>query len=398
MKLEKNKLMILGAAQSQVPLIETAKEMNLEVHVCSIKGNYPGIYAADIFHEADITDVEKIYEIAKDQKIDGILTTATDICLESIGYVVDKLNLSGTGLENSKACLNKIIMKQRFSSNNIPTPNYIEVKNYQDAIEFFQKQKSPCVLKPNDSSSSRGVTKIETLQKIEDAYSKALEFSTSGGVIIEEWLEGEEFGAQAIVVNNELNLLIIHSDITTPPPQRIPIGHGCPHPNEKTLFPLISNIVRNAIKALGINNAICNIDFINSTKGPQIIEMTCRMGGTHLPEVCGEYSGINLYKLAIELSLGKIPTYSFKLTKSTNAIHNLIIPTSGYIRKLGMMDNNHQWHIYPKEGDYVTTNASNLVEIGYVHVKGTNPVDVLKEASNLAGVFCDTIEIKEGIK
>ena len=112
MNLDGKKILILGAGTHQVPLIEQAKRMELEVHVCSRFGDYPGISLAPYFHEVDISDKIKIVELAKELQIDGILTTATDVCLEAIGAVVDEIGLIGTGLENSKACLDKSLMKK----------------------------------------------------------------------------------------------------------------------------------------------------------------------------------------------------------------------------------------------------------------------------------------------
>ena len=395
MNLKGKKLLILGAGIHQVPLIETAKKMGVETHVCSIFGNYPGISLAPFFYEVDISNPKKVLKLAKRLEIDGILTTATDVCLESIGFVVDELNLSGTGLENSKACFDKSIMKKRFLLNNIPTSKYIKVEKLQDAIDFFNNQPSSCVLKPTDSSGSRGVIKVEDVEDIEQAYITALRFSKAGDVIIEEWLEGEEFGAQVVVVNGKSTLMMMHSDITTPPPNRVPIGHGCPHPQETKLFTLVSEIIHNAVIALGVNNTICNIDFILTKCGPKVIELTCRMGGTHLPEVCGTYWGINLYKLAIELSLGAKPPLPQTPSGPPNAAHNLILQTTGELKKYGTMENFFQWNLYIKEGENITFNVSNQAEIGYVQIQGADPSQVLIEASKAASLFCETTEIQE---
>ncbi len=397
MNLKRKKLLILGAGIHQTPLIEEAKKMGLEVHVCSKTGNYPGISIAHHFHEVDISDKIKVFELTKKLKIDGILTTATDVCLESIGIAVDELGLIGTGSKNSKACLDKIIMKKRFLLNKVPTPKYIEINKYEDAIEFFNNIGHDCVLKPTDSSGSRGVTKIENISHLEEAYHKALHFSKSGKVIIEEWLVGEELGAQAIVIEGKLALLTLHSDITTPPPHRVPIGHGCPHPEEAKLLPLATNITEKAIKALGIGTGICNVDYILSNQGLQIIEMTCRMGGTHLPEVCGEYWGFNFYKLAIQLSLGEKPIFPKSPLGKINAAHNLILKSEGTLIKLGIMNHEYDWHFYFEEGENITLNASNQAELGYVQVTGSNPSTILNLASKTANIFRKSTKVSEGL-
>ena len=275
----KKRILILGAGRQQLPLISAAMDMQLEVHVCSIQGNYPGIELAPFFHEVDISDPHAVLEVAKSIGIHGIISTGTDVCLESIGGTVDTLNLSGTCLESSKSCLNKSLMKVRFSDSDVPTAKYSLVEGVESAHEFFMSCSSACVIKPVDSSGSRGVNRIETVSEIDAAMIDARKYSPSGEILIEEWLEGEEFGAQAIIIDGKLEMLMLHSDITTPPPRRVPIGHGCPHPTELELRPIVWGIVEHAISSLGINNTISNIDFILTTEGPKIIEMTCRMGG-----------------------------------------------------------------------------------------------------------------------
>ena len=104
--------MILGAGRHQVPLIHTAIELGVEAHVCSIAGDYPGIALATCFHEVDISNSQAILELARTIKPHGILTTATDVCLEGIGLVVDEMNLRGSGFETTSSCLSKVRMKR----------------------------------------------------------------------------------------------------------------------------------------------------------------------------------------------------------------------------------------------------------------------------------------------
>ena len=75
------KIMILGAGIYQVPLIKTAKKLGLYTIVVSIPGNYPGFELADKVYYENTVDDEKILEIAKEEQIDGIITTGTDVCV-----------------------------------------------------------------------------------------------------------------------------------------------------------------------------------------------------------------------------------------------------------------------------------------------------------------------------
>ena len=389
---EKKKILILGAGRQQVPLITAAIGMQLEVHVCSIKGNYPGIEIAPNFYEVDISDSIAVFELAKEIGIHGIITTGTDVCLESIGVVVDGLNLPGTCLESSKSCLNKTLMKERFSRFNVPTASYALIESVESGTEFFNSHSSACVIKPADSSGSRGVNRIERASEILAALVEAQKHSASGEIIIEEWLEGEEFGAQAIIIDGKLKKLMLHSDITTPPPRRIPIGHGCPHPAESDLMPMVWSVVEHAVSALGINNTISNIDFILAKDGPKIIEMTSRMGGTHLPEVCGTFWGIDMYDTALQIALGVNPELPSSPLGVPNAIQNLIFVQPGKVVRLGTMNEEFVWNLYFGDGDDVTLNAAKQAELGYVQDITSDVESLLESVTKAAEAFCNTTE------
>ena len=389
---EKKKILILGAGRQQVPLITAAIGMQLEVHVCSIQGNYPGIEIAPNFYEVDISDSIAVFELAKEIGIHGIITTGTDVCLESIGVVVDGLNLPGTCLESSKSCLNKTLMKERFSRFNVPTASYALIESVESGTKFFDSHSSACVIKPADSSGSRGVNRIESSSEILAALVDAQKYSASGEIIIEEWLEGEEFGAQAIIIDGKLKKLMLHSDITTPPPRRIPIGHGCPHPAESDLMPMVWGVVEHAVSALGIDNTISNIDFILAKDGPKIIEMTSRMGGTHLPEVCGTFWGIDMYDTALQIALGVNPELPSSPLGVPNAIQNLIFVQPGKVVRLGTMNEEFVWNLYFGDGDDVTLNAAKQAELGYVQDVTSDVESLLENVTKAAEAFCNTTD------
>ena len=69
--LKQQKIMILGAGVYQEPLIRAALSMNLEVHVASVLGDYPGINIVSNFHPIDITDEKAILELCQELDIDG---------------------------------------------------------------------------------------------------------------------------------------------------------------------------------------------------------------------------------------------------------------------------------------------------------------------------------------
>ncbi len=387
--------MILGAGRHQVPLIQTAIDLGVEAHVCSIAGDYPGIALATYFHEVDISNSQAILELARTIKPHGILTTATDVCLESIGLVVDEMNLPGSGFATTSSCLSKVRMKRKLVASGVPTAQYRVISDANDGIEFFNNHRGDCVIKPSDSSGSRGVNKIHDVEDVKPAFESALTFSRRGEVLIEEWLEGEEFGAQAIVEHGECKLLVLHSDITTPPPRRIPVGHGCPHPNEEELIGTVRNIVIDAIASLGINNTISNIDFILTEDGPKIIELTCRMGGTRLPEVCGTYWGVDFYALSIHLALGEKINLPPIPTGKANAAHNLIVSRQGTFLSMDQINDEFSHEIYFDSGERLALNSAQQIEMGYIQLIREDPSSILEDLTDEANRLTSSVRLGE---
>lgn len=89
------KLFILGAGIYQVPLIKAARNLGYYTIVTSIPGNYPGFKYADKVYYENTTDYKALLEIAKEEKIDGVLTAGTDVAVISQGYIAENLGLIG---------------------------------------------------------------------------------------------------------------------------------------------------------------------------------------------------------------------------------------------------------------------------------------------------------------
>ncbi|UKI37052.1 MAG: hypothetical protein L6V93_02165 [Clostridiales bacterium] len=64
----KKKLLILGAGNAQIDLIEYAKGIGLEVYVCSYTNTDKGIPLADAFAQINIVDTEKSKAMLKKTK------------------------------------------------------------------------------------------------------------------------------------------------------------------------------------------------------------------------------------------------------------------------------------------------------------------------------------------
>lgn len=350
-------IFIMGAGVYQVPLIEAAKRLGHRTVVASSKGDYPGKQLADVFLEIDTTDSDSILAACEEFLPVGIVTTGSDVCVPSIGKVVDSLGLPGTGRKAAFRSMDKIAMKERFVANGVPTSNFQVCHSLEEAKNAAEKIGYPLAVKAADSSGSRGISKVQEISEMETGYMAAFNESKSKLVIVEEWLEGLEFGAQAIVVGDEIVDCIFHNDSTTMPPVVVPIGHSVPF-NRKDLVNDSIEAITASIKSLGIRQTIANVDLIATDSGIKIIEVGARMGGTCIPELCSLITGVDFYEIAIRLSLGEEIAGPFERTKGFWAACLIRSPKDGYITK--------------KSIDYEAINSEHIIEVKFDFLEGGN--------------------------
>ena len=374
------KIMVLGAGIYQVPLINKIKKMGHQALVVSPIGKFPGISIADVFIEADTRESEKILAAAIEYNIDAILTTGTDVAVPSIGYVVDELKLIGTGLLAANQSMDKALMKQCFHKYKVSSAKYEVVESYEELLTVAKYIGYPLMVKATDSSGSRGITKVSRKDELLAAYKSALDVTKSHQVIVEEFLDGVEIGAQAIVIGDEVAEVFIHSDEVTSPPISVPIGHAMPLKLEKHLSNDIKDVIKAAVKALGIKNTVSNVDIIIANNKPYILEIAARMGATCLAENISIYTGVDIYQLIIDLALGNKVTLPHEYKKQANAAMLLLSKKSGVIKSISIPDS--------------TKNHINLVHLS-IDVEVGNKVNKFKVGPDRIGQLIVTAESGE---
>ena len=331
-----DKILILGAGIYQVPLIKKAKEMGLYTIVASIKGNYPGFKLADKVYYANTIDINLIKEISRNEKITAICTTGTDVAVQTIGAVCDELALCGISEESAKIATNKLLMKEAFYNGNVRTAEFVKASTIEEAKEGTIKIGLPVMFKSVDSSGSRGIIKVENYEDIEKAFHYSKENTRKNYIIIEKFIQGNEIGIDAFIVNNEIKLLLPHDKLVyNNGDTDVPLGHSFPYECSENLLNDIEEQVKNVVKAIGFNNCAVNMDVLINEDKAYIIEAGGRAGATCIPELISIYCGFNYYEKMIDCALGK--SVDFQVSKYTPCAASLITSKSnGTIKEINI--------------------------------------------------------------
>ena len=193
------KIMILGASVYQVPLIRATKRMGLYTIVSSIPGNYPGFSDADRVYYINTIDKEAILQVCKEEAIDGICTSGTDVAVATIGYVNEQMKLSGISEAAARKACDKYEMKKAFAAGGVSASKFIKASSLEEAYKAASDIGYPVVVKCVDSSGSRGVNIVNSKDELKAAYEEAVGYSHRDYVLVEEKLSGIEIGVDGIV-------------------------------------------------------------------------------------------------------------------------------------------------------------------------------------------------------
>ena len=300
------KILILGAGIYQVPLIKAARRLGIYSIVVSIPGNYPGFALADQVYYENTTDYAKILEIAKEEKIDGIVTAGTDVAVITIGKVCDALGLTGLSEQAAVIATDKLLMKEVYEAGGVRTARYRKVYFDNDAYaDQISELTLPLMFKSVDSSGSRGIVKVDAPEKFDSARETVRANTRSDYFIVEEFIDGEEFGAQAFVRNGKIEFILPHGDYVFKGDTGVPVGHFAPYDLSEEVLEDARLQLIGAIKAMKLDNCAINADFIMKDGKTYVLEIGGRSGATCLAELTAIYYDFDYYEKILQTALGE---------------------------------------------------------------------------------------------
>ncbi len=196
------KAMVIAGGVPQMELLRQLKERKIETVLLDGNENCLARAIPDKFYKVNIFNIEDVKKIAVDEKVDFIITVCADQVLLVVAEVSEMLGLPCyIGYKQAQDVSDKIRMKKIFKENKIPTTKYLELESLD--MNEIAKLNYPLIVKPVDAYSSKGVRKAETEKELIAYYNEAKKISRSGGVIVEEFFEGEEISVDAFVLNGK---------------------------------------------------------------------------------------------------------------------------------------------------------------------------------------------------
>lgn len=303
------KLMLLGGSAQQIVAIQKAKELGYYTVLCDFLPDNPGQFEADKFYLVSTTDKESVLEVAKSEGIDGIVAYSSDPAAPTAAYVAEKLGLPGVPYETANSFCNKNLFRRFLENNGFPTPKSVEITK-QSVESCIAGMTVPIIVKPTDSSGSKGVTVIHSIEDFEKARDFADEYSRNHILIAEEYIESDHEGViecEIFVLNGMVSVWGIMSsirDYSTNP--LIPAAYSYPVSISKERIDIVKREVSRLVLASGVKNGAFNIEMIiNKNDELYFLDAGPRNGGNMLPEYISMINQLDIPEATILTAMGE---------------------------------------------------------------------------------------------
>lgn len=313
--LPKKKLLIIGAGDFQLPLVQQAAKS------CEVLLAAPVISAAfDPYISdrliVDVRDEAAILAFAQEHKIDGVITDQTDIAVRSVAYVAENMGLPGIGYETGLLFTDKSRMRVRLAELGLPLLPNRTVSSVEDAVAFYKEldgantgnaKPVKVIIKPLDTQGSRGVQVCASEAEIRNKYDEASRWSGSHEVIVEHFATGREFVVESLVLDRKYHTLCIGDTLYFDIPDAFAAKSRIfPTTADAALRQKVLDLDEKIITGFGLTQGITHSEYIMEGDEVYLIETAARGGGVFISsDLISLSSGLHTEQFLIDIALGQ---------------------------------------------------------------------------------------------
>ncbi len=355
-------LLLLGGSSQQVIAIETAKRLGYRTVLCDYLPDNPGQYVADKFYQASTTDMNAVLEIARKEGADGILAYASDPAAPTAAYVAEQLDLPGNPYLSVEMLCNKDKFREFLQANGFHAPLSVGCRTEQEAIEAIARLQMPVIIKPVDSSGSKGVSVLRDLAGAQSAVRTAFSFTRCKRVIVEQFLEKKHpylIGGDIFVHDGKVilwGLMNCHRDSDVNP--LVPVGKSYPCCLEPADLQRVKDTLQEMVTKLSIRSGPMNVELIVD-KQDRVwpLDIGPRSGGNMIPDLLGCIFQTDVVKMSVKAAMGEPIEELLPEPVPYYASHNLHSSRTGRFAGISIAPELEPYvirqNIYKKPGDPV---------------------------------------------
>jgi biotin carboxylase len=300
-------LIVLGGGEDQIPAYREGRRLGYRVIGVDQRPDALGAAEADQFLCMTSRDPEGIARALGPIDVAAVISPASDAAQEAVAELSRIYRTAHQIAPDALRCsIDKGFFREVIGRLGLPTYRYAQHDSAQTLTEAVAGMDYPLIVKPADSSGSKGITVIDSPAGLQGAIEHAWKYSFSRQVIVEELLAGRHCAAESFFADGRLAFMAVTDRTITGPPAMISISHVVPADLDESVNTRLREAITAICAEVGHTRGPVNFDFV-ITPGGDIcfIEMGARLGGNGMPLMVQHAFGLNTVEAAIRLALGE---------------------------------------------------------------------------------------------
>jgi biotin carboxylase len=301
------KILILAGSHFQIPVIESAKRLGCTVITCDNRPDNPGHKLSDVYANVSTTDIEGVEKVARHYKVDGVLAYASNPAAIPAAVVAERLGLPGSGAASVKKLGLKSEYRRLLKEMHLPNPEFIVLQHSDlDTAGIQIPFGYPVMVKPTDSSGSKGVSIARSAAELPSAIDLACRYGRNGDVVVEEYILSDcpQITGEAFIAGGDVVMLDI-ADQQKDKSGLVPVGAIYPSLLKDSHYPAIKDQLSKIVRSAGFRYGALNIEIRIGTDGQiYFLEVGPRSGGNFLPELMKFTVGADVAIASVKVAIG----------------------------------------------------------------------------------------------
>lgn len=283
----------LGAGREQLPLI---RAIQAEGYKCLAYDQDPcaaGWDVADEFRCISNRDAIGILgNVEFPDAVAGVMAAGSEVP-DVMAILAHRMGLPGVPVATGMAIKDKLVQKNVLRAAGVPCTG---PPDGEDCV---------VVVKPRISSGSRGVRKASSSALLE------------AGEMIERYQPGPQVSSETLIWDDQAHTVAFADRHYAAFAKEVGVSQPSRFEDQRIFC---SHVAVRAARALGIQRGTLKCDLVLTEEGPKIIECTCRLSGGPLQLLVERSSGVNYFREAVKIAVGKEPDWGSMIGRESKKV------------------------------------------------------------------------------
>jgi biotin carboxylase len=398
-------LLVLGASEGQLPAYRAARHLGLRTIGVDQNPAAVAAGAADKFYCVSTRDVTGIRRAIGRSPVHGVISPASDASALAVRALCRAYRTPFcVSRRATLASLDKAFFRSIVDHLALPRYGWVAGTRIEDVCTRALTLTFPVVVKPCQSSGSKGLSIVTDSDGVADAANLAQKFGFGDGVIVEELVDGVHYSAECFIADHRPVFTALIQRTLTARPRLITLEQLAFGRADPAITETVQQAVSRICSVLDLKGGPLNLDFLISQSGDlHLIEMAARLGGNGISRLVQHSSGVRVADAAVQMAVGEKPDIRSQIPRLV-LVRILEAPVDGTIaaihgaRTVAALPQTVELELFVGVGTAVHPYNEAGHKIGYLAVTGDSEHDArraLREALSILH-FDITLEANNG--